>query len=329
MAFTRPVDLHGQLRVEGANIIDRHGQKVALKGISLGWHNWWPQFYNPSAVEYLSHSWHISVIRAAMGIEPEGGYLENPEKSKALVKTVIDAAIANGIYAIVDWHSHGIFTAQAEEFFSEMAQQYAGYPNIIYEIFNEPEDIPWEEIKDYSVKIIDAIRKYDEHNLIIAGTPNWSHDVDTVADNPIGGYGNIVYALHFYAASHDGLLSKARYAAGKGLPLFVSECSPSEADGNGLLEKTKFSIWLDFMERNRISFVLWGLYDKGEESTAMLKPGADSAGNWPRSELTEMGIYSRKIVDIEPGLIKIIPVAVIFVLAAVIFIIFKRMYDNG
>jgi len=40
---------------------------------------------------------------------------------------------------------------------------------------------------------------------------------------------------------------------------------------------------------------MWGLYDK-EESTAMLQPRADYDGNWPSSQLTEMGIYSRKIM---------------------------------
>ena len=295
VAFTPPVTQHGQLRVEGVNIVAQHNQKVALKGISLGWHNWWPQFYNPFVVEYLTHDWHISVIRAAMGVEPAGGYLENPEKSKALIKIIIDAAITNGLYVIVDWHSHGTFTDQAEVFFSEIAQRYASYPNIIYEIFNEPENIPWDEIKKYSIRIIEAIRKYDKNNLIIVGTPNWSHDVDVAADSPIAGYENILYSLHFYAASHDYLWSKAEYAVNRGLPVFVSECSPSEAEGNGTLNKIRFSIWMDFLKRNKISFVLWGLYDK-EESTAMLKPEANYFGNWPRDQLTEMGIYSKKIL---------------------------------
>lgn len=49
------------------------------------------------------------------------------------------------------------------------------------------------------------------------------------------------------------------------------------------------------MNQNKISFVLWGLYDK-EESSVMLKPEADKGGDWTQSQLTEMGIYSRKIV---------------------------------
>ena len=323
VASIQPVDKHGQLRVEGANIVDQYGQKVALKGISLGWHNWWPQYYNPSVVEYLSRRWHISVIRAAMGVEPTEGYLESPDKSKALIQTVIDAAIANGLYVIVDWHSHNIYNEQAEDFFSGIAQQYAGYPNIIYEIFNEPEDRPWEEIKKYSIRVIEAIRRYDEHNLIIVGTPNWSHDVNVVAKDPIDGYNQLVYSLHFYAASHDYVLYKAEYAVRMGLPMFVSECSPSKADGDGKLDKKRFSIWLEFLERNGISFVLWGLYDK-EESTAMLRPGADYDGSWPWNQLTEMGVYSRRIMKGGIGLTGIVSIIGVFIVAIVIFVLIRK-----
>ena len=143
--------------------------------------------------------------------------------------------------------------------------------------------------------IIEAIRKYDKHNLIIVGTPEWSHDVDVAANDPIEGYNNIVYSLHFYAASHDNLRDKAEHAVKSELPIFVSECSPAQSNGDGDLDKEKFSKWLEFMEQNKISFVMWGLYDK-EESTAMLQPGADYDGHWSSSQLTEMGIYSRKIM---------------------------------
>jgi len=323
IVFAQPVHQYGQLRVEGSNIVDQKGQITTLKGVSLGWHNWWPQFYNPSVVEYLTKHWHISVIRAAMGVEPVGGYLDSPEKSKALIKTIIDAAIANGIYVIVDWHSHGIYPEQAEYFFSDIAQQYAEYPNLIYEIFNEPEDKSWEEIKDYSIRIIEAIRRYDKHNLIIVGTPNWSHDVDVVADDPIVGYDQIVYSLHFYAASHDYVRYKAEYAVRKGLPMFITECSPSEADGDGKLDKNRFSRWIKFMERNSISFVLWGLYDK-EESSAMLKPGADYDGDWPRSQLTKMGVFSRQLMIGGIGLSKIVSFIIVTLFVVVILTISSK-----
>ena len=326
VASSTPVNNHGQLRVEGAHIIDCNGQKVALKGISLGWHNWWPQYYNASVVDFLSRSWRLSVIRVAMGVEPEGGYLKSPEQSEVLVKTVIDAAIANGIYVIADWHSHDIYTEQAEIFFTNIAQQYAGQPHIIYEIYNEPVNNSWHEIRKYSIRIIEAIRKYDRHNVIIVGTPNWSQDVDIVADDPVFGYDNLVYSLHFYAASHkDNIRRKAEYAINRGLPLFVSECSPSFADGNGKLDKKEFAKWLKLLKQNDISFVLWGLFDK-DESSAMLRSGANPYGKWPTGQLTQMGFYSRQIIGGRIGYAGIVFTAsAIFIAAIACVWIIKRI----
>ena len=323
--YSSPVHDYGQLRVEGSNIVDLNGQKIALKGISLGWHNWWPQYYNSYVVKYLSSKWRISVIRVAMGVESEGGYLENPEKSKELIQNVIDAAIANGIYVIVDWHSHHIFTEKSEEFFSYISQKYSSYPNIIYEIFNEPENISWGEVKEYSIKLIETIRKYDKNNLIIVGTPNWSQDVDIVAKDPIFGYNNIVYSLHFYAASHLFVRYKAEYAIRQGLPLFVSECSPTEFNGDGKLDKREFKRWLKFMKQNNISFVLWGLYDK-EESSSMLKLGANDYGKWKSSQLTEMGYYSKQMMMKRNNLERIaLIIGVFFVSIIVSFYIRKKI----
>ena len=319
-----PVEKHGQLQVEGVHIVDRNGEKITLKGVSLGWHNWWPQYYNSSVVDYLSRNWRISVIRAAMGVEPEGGYLENPEQSEAIVKTVIDAAIANGIYVIIDWHSHDIYPEEAETFFSRVAQQYAGQPNIIYEIYNEPEGKSWQAIKDYSIKIIEAIRKYDDHNLIIVGTPNWSQDVDIVAADPIEGYDHIVYALHFYAATHKAdIRKKAKYAIEKGLPIFVSECSPTNAFGDGELDRKEFTRWMKWLKQNGIGFVMWGLYDKAE-STAMLKPDAPVDGHWPVSQLTEMGYYTRRIFGGGTGMTGIISLIGILFLATISFFLIRK-----
>src|SRR5690606_41644798 len=43
-------------------------------------------------------------------------------------------------------------------------------------------------------------------NLIIVGTPTWSQDVDVASNDPITGYSNIAYTLHFYAGTHGQFL---------------------------------------------------------------------------------------------------------------------------
>ena len=138
-------------------------------------------------------------------------------------------------------------------------------------------------------------------------------------------YTHIVYALHFYAATHQAdIRNKAEKAIEKGLPLFVSECSPANAFGDGNLDKKEFSRWMKFLKRHRIGYVLWGLYDK-EESSAMLKPDAQSEGNWPVSRLTEMGYFSQQMLGGGMGMTGIIPVIGVLFLGIIVFVLARKI----
>ena len=49
-----PVKQWGQLQVKGAQLCDQSGNPVVLRGVSLGWHNIWPRFYNKQAIKWLA-----------------------------------------------------------------------------------------------------------------------------------------------------------------------------------------------------------------------------------------------------------------------------------
>ena len=191
----QPVKDHGQLGVDGIQIEDQHGNALVLRGMSYGWHNWWPRFYNAGTVKWLHDDWGCTVVRAAMGVEPEEGYLNKPEWSREKIKSVVDAAIKENIYVIIDWHSHNTRLDAAREFFTEMAQIYGKYPHVIYEIFNEPDQETWPEVKTYSIELISTIRSIDPDNIILIGNPHWDQDIQVVADDPITGFKNIMYTV--------------------------------------------------------------------------------------------------------------------------------------
>ena len=293
------VEEHGKLSVNGPFLVNESGEKVELKGVSFGWHNWWPRFYNKNAVETLVNDWECKVVRAAMGVDPDRGYISDPKFSTECVTKVVDAAIENGIYVIIDWHSHTIRTKEAIEFFREMAQKYKDYPNIIYEIFNEPERDSWSDVKAYSEEVIKTIREIDKSNIILVGSPHWDQDVHVVADDPIVGYENIMYTLHFYAATHHQFLrDRGDYAISKGIPLFVSECAGMEATGNGPINYEEWQKWLDWMSEKSISWVAWSVSDK-DETCSMLLPSASSEGNWGNSSLKEWGRVVRDELNMQ------------------------------
>src|SRR5688572_6253983 len=117
-----PVEAFGQLRVEGTQIVTASGDPVQLKGPSSMWLNWEQDGYAESldALVWMRDNWNLTVIRAAMGVEPGGAYLSNPEVAMAQVTTIIENAIDAGVYVIVDWHDHNahVNQAAAEAFFA-------------------------------------------------------------------------------------------------------------------------------------------------------------------------------------------------------------------
>ncbi|MEO7976811.1 glycoside hydrolase family 5 protein [Flavobacterium sp.] len=291
------VKKHGQLNVRGTQLVDQNHVPVVLRGMSFGWHSMWPRFYNEKSVNWLKEDFNCNVVRAAMGIElGEKGYIKNPEFSKDKIESVIKGAIKSNIYVIIDWHSHNINLNEAKAFFAEMSQKYNKYPNIIYEIFNEPDHESWPEIKDYAEEVIKVIRENDPKNIILIGSPRWDQDVDLPAADPILGYDNLMYTMHFYAATHGKeLRDRTDEAIKNGLPIFISESAGMEATGDGPLDMKAWQDYIDWMEERKLSWITWSVSDK-DETCSILQKSADSQGNWKYKDLKESGIKVREFL---------------------------------
>ena len=290
----QPVKDHGRLKVVGTQLTDEHDQPVVLNGMSFGWSCFHPRFYTPGAVRELRTQWNCNVVRAAMGIEPDKGYLKDPFTNTKLIRTVVDAAIKQGVYVIIDWHSHNINLAEAKAFFKKMATAYHSYPNVIYEIFNEPDYETWPQVKAYAVEIISTIRAIDSSNIILIGSPRWDQDVQLPAADPVTGFSNLMYTLHFYAGTHtQWLRDRADSALAKGLPLFVSESAGMEASGDGNIAHEEWAKYIQWMAEKKISWITWSVSDK-EETCSVLNPSASGEGNWTGNDIKVSGILTRE-----------------------------------
>lgn len=289
----QPAKDHGHLKVTGTQLTDASNKPVVLRGMSFGWHNWWPRFYNKECVAWLAKDWRCNVVRAAMGIEPQGAYIDDPKGSTRKIEAVIEGAIDAGIYVIVDWHSHNVNQKEAEKFFTHIATKYGKYPNIIYEIFNEPDEESWSEVKSYSEALIATIRAIDPDNIILVGSPHWDQDIHLVAEDPIKHATNIMYTVHYYAATHKQFLrDRAAAAYQKGIPIFISESAGMEATGDGPLNYEEWKRWIDWAEERKISWVTWSVADK-DETCSVLKKSAASTGGWKEEDLKESGVKVR------------------------------------
>ena len=287
-----PLEEHGALSVNGTNIIDENGEKFQLKGVSTHGLQWYPQYVNKETFEYMRDNWKINAVRLAMYSDPNVGYNTNLHK---IVENGVEYATDAGLYVIIDWHilsdgNPNTNKVAAINFFKEMAEKYKENNNVIYEICNEPNgDVQWErDIKPYAQDVIKEIREIDEDAIIVVGTPTWSQDVDVVAKSPINGYENIMYTLHFYAATHkDYLRQKLNTALNDGLPIFVTEFGICDASGNGAVDIEEANKWIDYLNSNNISWMCWNLSNKNE-SSSILK-NTEKLSNWTKEELSEEG----------------------------------------
>nr|UNG40305.1 glycoside hydrolase family 5 subfamily 2 [Mesosa nebulosa] len=292
-ALEETVSKHGKLSVDGINLVDEKGEKVQLKGMSLAWSIWWPQFYKAATVDGVKNGCHSNVVRAPLAVDTnDGGYLTDPEGQMKLIETVIEAAIKDDIYVIVDWHEEKAEThlAQSVDFFDKISKKYGKYPNIIYETFNEPTEQSWSEVlKPYHEAVIKTIRANDPDNIIILGTPTWSQEVDKAAADPITDQKNIMYTLHFYAGTHkQWLRDTAQGALDKGIAIFVTEYGSVNADCNGAVDVEESKLWWEWLDKNNLSYVNYDITDK-DETCSVIVPGTTAEHVCEPDTLTESG----------------------------------------
>lgn len=294
----QPVKQYGTLSVKGTQLTASNGKPVVLHGMSFGWHNLWPRFYNKGAVHELVRKWNCTVIRASMGIElNDSGYLKSPVQSEKLMRKVIDACIRENVYVIIDWHDHNLHEMEAIDFFSRMAAAYGNNPHVIYEIFNEPDYESWPAVKTYAEKVIAAIREKDTDNIILIGSPKWDQDIHLAAADPITGYSNLMYTMHFYAGTHkQWLRDRTDDAINKGLPVFISECAGMEASGDGPIDQQEWAAFVQWMDSRKLSWVAWSVSDK-QETCSVLLPAARSTGKWKDAVVKEWGRLARRCLQ--------------------------------
>ena len=292
-----PVSYYGALHTSGNKIIGaKNNQQAMLRGVSLFWSDaTGASYYNPNVISWVVDNFKIDVFRFAMGIEyydsnggtknaVDGGYKTNPEGQLSMIDKMVQTAIENDVYIIIDWHSHRAHqeTTIAKDFFQKVSLKYKNVPNVIYEIYNEPVSGSggnWDAIKNYANQVVPGIRA-NTQNLVIVGTPNWSQHPEQGAQSPIAST-NIAYVLHFYASSH----SKGSYgghvtsALNAGYPVFISEWGTTNADGDGEPNASATNEWTQFMDQNNIPNCNWSLRQQTSDVDQKSEKSAIFAGD--------------------------------------------------
>ncbi len=280
------------LHVCGTKLCNGPNNPIQLTGMSshgIHWHGW-DVCLNDNAMDMMANQWGANLFRIAMYINESKRWLnqlafdQDEQGNISHVNLLIREANRRGMYALVDYHvlnpggNPMAEVDRAKRFFSSISSTQRNNDKVIYEIYNEPQGngATWENIKRYAEQVIPVIRANDPDSVIVVGTEGWSsfgaangqgdNVYETVTRNPLN-FQNIMYAFHFYAASHGDRYVRILDKASNELPVFVTEWGSSSADGQRGHDENTSQRFIDLMRRKQISWAAWNYSgDSGSSS---------------------------------------------------------------
>ena len=287
----------GKLQVKDGKLCSENGEPVMLRGVSSHELVTSEKFINEELFRELSEDYGVNLFRLAVYTYGMGviGYCAKGDKDryKEDVSKGVEYARDQDMYVIIDWHvlSEGdpnVYADEAEVFFSEMAEKYSKYDNVLYEICNEPNGVDWQSVKAYAQRIIPVIREKNPGAVIIVGDPDWSKGLYDVAADPLD-FDNVLYTFHFYAASHkQEFRNMVQTVSENGLPVFVTEYGVTSSSGGFPRDLESADLWIELLEKENISYCMWSFSNFAEACSAV-KSSVIKYSGYERDDFSETG----------------------------------------
>ena len=256
------------VRVAGNRLVDSTGSVLQLRGVNVaglefvpvqGWSPsgpWGGATGDPSPNWAALRSWKLNTVRIPLNEASWLGYqcatvtgaLRDPDPGhnyQSAVRQAVTGATQAGLYVIIDlhWSAPKNFCPLAQNpmadqdnsirFWSQVAAQYTDFPNVLFELFNEPffwwltpGETEWGVMRDggtltqyvtgdgskYQVKytwkaagmqqLLNAVRATGATNVVLVGAPSWCQDLSKwVTYKPIDPLKQIAAVWHAYPNS--------------------------------------------------------------------------------------------------------------------------------
>jgi|HubBroStandDraft_2_1064218.scaffolds.fasta_scaffold50486_2 endoglucanase len=213
----------GGYSVEGPTVYDSAHVAHLFHGVDRPSLEWSSSGQFLSAADYMTMAgWKANVVRISLnqdfwlpgGSQYSAGY-------PAIVDQQVQWAEAAGLDVILDlhWSDKGDFGVTAAQqrmadahsitFWSQVADRYKDDGRVLFELYNEPHDVPWNVWLNggpsgdgFTVagmqQLSDTVRQTGATNLVLIAGLDWAFDLSGVALNRVRGT-NIIWVSHPYA----------------------------------------------------------------------------------------------------------------------------------
>lgn len=251
-----PEQMPPPLHVAGNELHTPEGKAVWLQGVAIPSMEWSAGGENIlKSIQISLTEWKANCVRLCLREHfwaGKGPYQnDGGMKYRQLVEDAVNACASKGAYLVLDLHGYRAPEEKHAVFWKDMAVRFKNHPAVLFELLNEPHDIPWEvwrnggpvtdkkkggnivtENKEVLVsfhsigmqKLVDVIRETGAKNLIIAGGLDWGYDLGGVLEGFAlkDDTGNgVMYSSHVYPWKSDWqgkfLNAAARH------PVFIGE----------------------------------------------------------------------------------------------------------
>lgn len=310
-SLPRSARAEGPYKVQGNVILGADGKPYLFHGIgrdSLEYICWGDGHLDPQELAYMGYGsntsagtyWGANTVRLPLS---EGIWLYGqPSQTcsaaqyQALVKKTVDALTALQLNVILDlqWSDGGgqslqgggtwaMPDADSVTFWQQVASIYKGYPNVLFELFNEPHPPQWvcwaagcsisndngysddchcmKVLRYASVgmqALVKAVRDTGASNLVIVAGMNWGYDLSQITSYPMKG-SNVVYDTHPYPYSgkQPGDWDAAFGAISAQYPVLSAENGEYDC-GTGYMSQM-----LSYFDAHSIGWIAWAWVVQG------------------------------------------------------------------
>ena len=291
------------LKVVGTQVVDAKGERVRLRGVNAACLEWTSdgEGHILDTIRVAVKDWHCSVVRLPMS--QDRWYGKGSEQKddgvayRALIKRAIELCNDLGAYIMVDlqWSDGGVWGQAIGQhvmpdrnsltFWKDFAALYKNQPGVIFDLYNEPHDVSWDQWllggpvteKDGKTKqessfeavgmkpLFEAVRGTGAKNVVVIGGLNWSYSMAGILDgrqiaDPDGQ--GVLYANHAYPFKGDTVeawLGKMEPAA-KTLPMIFSEFGSDPAGGAGVSGEEWVRKVLGAFQTHDWDWIAWDLH---------------------------------------------------------------------